>query len=228
MSLQTPPTRFLRSKKRFGIAFIVVVIIVVVIIAGGAGIYVLVLSSPGGAGAKVPVKTTTTTTTPAGSDVKNYAGTFSYSLPLGPTGSRLNKDNVTVSTYGTVLSVSGSFTFSIASFNKTGTGKGKGTMIATTSGYCTGKTTFDYTFDIINANPLFNGNTTVAFGQPTPANGAVQLTCSDANGQISQTTGSFTYLSVYPNLISVASVPANIVETQPGNITYQVHITSVP
>jgi len=228
MSLQTSATRYLRSKKRFGIAFIVVVIIVIVIIAGGAGIYVLVLSSPGGMGAKVPVSTTTTTTTAAGAGVSNFAGTFTYSLPIGPAGSRLNKDNVTVSTYGTVLIASGSFTFSIASFNKTGTGKGKGTMTATTSGYCTGKTVFDYTFDILNANTLLFGNTTVAFGEAGPTNGTIQLTCSDANGQISHTAGSFTYLSVYPNLVSVASIPANIVETLPGNISYQVHINPVP
>jgi hypothetical protein len=154
MSFQTSSAGILRSQMRLAIAFIVVVIVFIIVVAGAAAIYVFFLSPPDPSGTHPTTTVTTTTTTSVAGGVKNYAGTFTYINPIGPTGVRLNSDNTTVSTYGTILNASGSFTFSVADFNRTGTGTGKGTMIATTTGYCTGRTTFDYTFPISNANTV--------------------------------------------------------------------------
>jgi hypothetical protein len=125
-----------------------------------------------------------------------------------------------------VQTASGSFTFFINPANYTGVGNGQGTMTATTSGFCSGTTTFQYTFKITNANDLLGGNITVAFGDPSPASIMVPLSCTGSlTGVDTSVNNPLPFLSVYPNLVSVRTVPATVSRHLTGNVIYQFTIT---
>ncbi|HZW58181.1 MAG TPA: hypothetical protein VFF30_17970 [Nitrososphaerales archaeon] len=158
------------------------------------------------------------------SGMRTYHGTFSYSLPLGPTGERVLGNN-TVQQYRSVQLASGTFTFSIAALNRSGTGSGQGVLTVTTSGFCSGVTTFPYTLKIIDATTLLSGNLTMFIGDPTPANFTVPLTRTGpmAGGNTSVNNPS-SFLSVYPNEISTANVPVTLTQHLSGNITYSYSI----
>jgi hypothetical protein len=160
-----------------------------------------------------------------GSGFRYYTGTFSYSLPLGPGGDRLNSSG-SVETYTTVQAASGSFNFFINPANYTGVGNGQGTMTVTTTGFCSGTTTFPYTFKISNANDLLGGNITVAFADPSPGSFFVPLTCTGSlTGVDTSVNNPLTFLPVYPNLVSVRTVPTMVSQHLSGNIIYQFTIT---
>jgi hypothetical protein len=121
---------------------------------------------------------------------------------------------------------SGSFTFSINPANYSGSGSGHGTMTVTTTGFCSGRTTFPYTFKILDATNLLGGNITVFIGDPTPLNFTVPLTCTATANPGSATGNTFPFLSVFPNEISVASVPATVTQHLTGGVAYSYSVTA--
>ena len=212
--------------------------LVVVLVVASAAVYYLVVASPSSTSpSKSSAKASTTSSTPrttasssaisttGSSTLETYRVTFNYSLPIGPVGELTFSDNDTVKTFTSVQVASGSFTFSINPANYTGSGSGQGTMTVTTTGFCSGQTTFAYTFKILDATNLLGGNITVFIGDPTPANFTVPLTCTATPLPGSTNGNAFPFLSVYPNEISVASVPATVTQHISGNITYSYTIS---
>ena len=229
----------LHLKRHSGIATIVIVVALVLVFVAAGAAYLFLLA-PGNLTPTSGTKTSETSTnlgstvitrhdstgTPSGSQgFQRYQGTFSYSLPLGPAGERVNNDS-TVDTYRSIQVASGSFTFFINPANFTGVGTGHGTLTVTTSGFCSGTTTVQYTFSVINANDLLGGNITVAFGDPTPSSFMVPLTCTGSlKGVDTSVNNPSTFLGIYPNLVSVKSVPITVSQQLSGNITYSFTIT---
>jgi hypothetical protein len=240
--MELTPSRGLNIKHRTGVATLVLVVVLVLVIIVAGVVYVFTLS---GSGSKTSTQTsggsaTSTTTSTQSTTItfsaatsladgsqsfKTYKGTFSYSNPLGPGGERVLSNN-TVQSYTSVQVASGSFTFFINPANFTGVGSGQGTMTVTTTGFCSGSTTFPYTFRVTNANDLLNGNITFAVGVPTPINFTVTLHCTGPMSGVNIALNNPSpFLSIYPNLISVHTVPITVSEHLTGNITYQYTIT---
>jgi len=129
--------------------------------------------------------------------------------------------NNTVQTYGSVEVGTGSFTFFVAASNSSGSGVGHGTLVVTTSGFCSGRTTVPYTFTIPDATTLLGGNITVFIGDPTPGNFTVPLTCTGPMAGVSTATNNpAPFLATYPNELSVAAVPSTVNQHLTGNIDY--------
>jgi len=212
--------------------------IIVVLVVASAAVYFLVVAGPPSTTAnKSSTQATTSSSTPrttasssavsttGSSTVKTYSVTFNYSQPLGPYGELTFSNNDTVKTYTSVQVASGSFTFSINPSTYEGTGSGHGTMTVTTTGFCSGRTTFPYTFQIPDATNILGGNITVFMGDPTPLNFTVPLTCTATALPGSTNGNTFPFLSVYPNEISVAAVPVTVTQHLAGNISYSYTIT---
>jgi len=221
---------------------LVIGLIVVLVVAGATAYYFVA----GGSSARQSVTTTASGPTIAASTSSNlvpgsgtsssrssstgsaaistYSATFNFSVPGGPGGERVFS-NDTVQTYNTVQVASGSFTFFVAASNSSGSGIGHGTLVVTTTGFCSGRTTFPYTFKIPDATTIL-GNLTIFIGDPTPANFTVPLTCTGPMAGVSTATGNpGPYLSVWPNEITVATVPALVTQHLTGNINYYYNIT---
>ncbi len=161
--------------------------------------------------------------TSGSSGITTYSGTFNFSLPLGPSGDR-DLSNGTLQMYNTTQVGSGSFTFFIAAQNKSGSGSGHGTLTVTTAGFCSGSSTFPYTFTIPDATTIL-GNYTVFFGNPVPGNFTVQLSCTgDMSGVNTSTNNPSSFLPVYPNEINFASMPVTANEHQTGDISYYYNV----
>jgi hypothetical protein len=129
--------------------------------------------------------------------------------------------NGTVQSYNSVQFASGSFTFSVAAFNRSGSGSGHGTLVVTTTGFCSGTTTVPYTFLIPDATTILGGNLTVFLGTPTPSTFMVPLSCTGPMAGVNTATNNpAPFLSVYPNEITTASTPVTVTQHLPGNINY--------
>jgi hypothetical protein len=212
----------------------VIALVVVLVVASVAVYYLVVVSSPS---TTPPSKSTTSSSTArtaasssaiattGSSTLKTYSVTFNYSNPLGPVGELTFSNNDTVKSYRSVQTASGSFTFSINPANYSGSGSGHGTMTVTTTGFCSGHTTFPYTFKIPDATNILGGNITVFIGDPTPLNFTVPLTCTATALPASTNGNTFPFLSVYPNEISVATVPVTVTQHLSGNVSYSFTVT---
>ncbi|MGH9919534.1 MAG: hypothetical protein ACRD6W_11810 [Nitrososphaerales archaeon] len=236
MRIQAVSGSSFRRARRPGIATtaVVVALIVVIAVASVAAYFLASASSPSTSSSKSSAQASTasssgtretTTSTTGSSTLKTYGVTFNFSLPEGPFGELTFSDNDTVKTYNSVQEASGSFTFSINPANYSGSGSGHGTMTVTTAGFCSGQTTFAYTFQIPDATTILGGNITVFIGDPSPANFTVPLTCTATANPGSTNGNTFPFLSVYPNEISIATVPATVTQHLSGNITYSYTIT---
>jgi hypothetical protein len=238
----------LRARQRPGIAAIAIVIavIAIIVVASAAAYYVLVAnvstssttshsstissttipsSSSTSTTSHSSITTSSTSSTAVASGVKTYNATFGFILPAGPSGERTFSNNDTVQTYGSIQNGSGSFTFDINPANYSGSGSGHGTLTVTTTGFCSGKVSFPYTFTIPDATTILGGNITVFVGNPTPANFTVPLTCTGPTTGISATGDTDPFLSTYPNEISVVAAPVTISENLTGGISYHFTIT---
>ena len=213
-------------------------IIVVLVVASVATYYLVMASSSSTSLSRSSAQTSTASSstprttassssasTTGSSTLKTYSVTFNFSQPLGPFGELTFSNNDTVKEYTSVQVASGSFTFSINPANYSGSGSGHGTMTVTTTGFCSGRTTFPYTFKIPDATNILGGNITVFIGDPTPLNFTVPLTCTATATSGSTNGNTFPFLSVYPNEISVATVPVTVTQHLAGNITYSYTIT---
>lgn len=159
------------------------------------------------------------------SGISTYSGVFNFSQPLGPGGERVLSNN-TVQSYSSTQVASGSFTFTINAKNYSGSGSGHGTLTVTTRGFCSGKVSFPYTFLIPDATTILGGNITVFFGNPNPGNATVPLTCTGPMAGVNTAINNpVPFLSVFPNEISVASVPITVNQHLTGNISYYFVIT---
>jgi hypothetical protein len=208
----------------------VAIIVAIVLVAGVGAYYFLGAGSASSTSSTGTSSAQRTGTSSAGSSstgsagVSTYSGTFNFSVPLGPGGERV-LSNGTVQTYASVQVASGSFTFSVAAFNKSGSGSGHGTLVVTATGFCSGKTTVPYTFLIPDATTVL-GNLTIFFGTPTPANFTVPLTCTGPMAGVSTATNNpAPFLSVFPNEITAAAMPVTVTQHLPGNINYFYNIT---
>lgn len=220
------------ERRRPGIAIIVIVmaLIVVLVVAGAATYYLVVARSSSSlsesstrastTSSSAPRTSSSSVSTTGPSGLKTYSVTFNYSLPLGPVGELTYSNNDTVKTFNSTQVASGSFTFSINPATYEGSGSGQGTMTVTTVGFCSGRTTFSYTFQIPDATNILGGNITVFIGDPTPLNFTVPLTCTATALPGSTNGNTFPFLSVYPNEISVAAVPVTVTQHLTGNIDY--------
>jgi hypothetical protein len=218
----------------------VAAIIVVLVVASAATYYLVVAKSPStslstgstqastassSSTPRTTASSSSTTSTTGSSTLKTYSATFNFSLPEGPFGELTFSNNDTVKTYNSVQVASGSFTFSINPANYSGSGSGHGTMTVTTTGFCSGRTTFPYTFNIPDATNILGGNITVFIGDPTPVNFTVPLTCTATALPGSSNGNTFPFLSVYPNEISLATVPVTVTQHLAGNISYSYTIS---
>ena len=231
LRIQAAPGSSLRARRRPGIAITVIVaaLIVVIAVASVAAYFLVTSSSPSSTSSKSSSQAstasssatrTTATSTTGSSTLETYSGTFNFSLPEGPFGELTFSNNDTVRTYNSVQEASGSFTFSLNPANYSGSGSGHGTMTVTTTGFCSGRTSFPYAFKIPDATNALGGNITVFMGDPVPVNFTVPLTCTATANPGSSNGNTFPFLSVYPNEISVAAIPVAVTEHLSGNISY--------
>jgi hypothetical protein len=153
-----------------------------------------------------------------------YNGTFQFINPEGPFGELTFSNNDTVREYTSVQVASGTFSFSLAADNLSGSGTGRGTLTVTTTGFCSGRTTLSYTFGIPDVAAI-GGNITVFIGDPTPVNFTVPLTCTVQPNQGSSNGDTFPFLAIYPNELSVPVIPAMVNENLTGGISYQYTIS---
>jgi hypothetical protein len=213
----------LNQALRAGIGPVLIVgVLIVVVVVAGAGAYVFVFAAPG-------VKNTTTTssigTTTATSGVQglvNYKGTFTYGNPLGPSG--INDMNGRMMQWNSTMGASGSFTFSIDPRTYIGTGQGQGSITVSTHGYCTGSNTVQYSFTITAVHTP-GQNFIISFNTPTPQNVMVQLNCQGSTMGFNMANNPIAYLSVYPNGVSMASVPYSTTQAPTYGVSYTVTIT---
>ena len=215
----------LRSTRRLGVApLLLAVVLVVVVIVAGVGVYVFVLSASGTSG-----KTSTTTLGPTESSVttsasqsgQNYKGSFTYANPLGPFG--INDSSGKPVEWNSTQSATGTFTFSIDPATYIGTGVGSGSITVSTQGYCTGSTTVQYTFNI-TATHVPGENFVISFNTPTPPSVTVQLTCQGSTDGFYTSNNPVTYLSVYPNGLSMSAVPYTTSQPPTAGISYTVTV----
>jgi hypothetical protein len=173
------------------------------------------------------VTTTSTSSTTAVSGLKTYSGTFQFTNPEGPSGERTFSNNDTVQTYSSLQNGSGSFTFSTSNGGLSGSGSGHGILVVTTTGFCSGRTTLPYTFNITDATTEFAGNLTIFIGDPIPGNFTVPLTCTGPTTGVFATANTDPYLAIYPNelTVPVSTTPATITENLGSGITYTYTVT---
>jgi hypothetical protein len=155
------------------------------------------------------------------SGIKTYSGNYNYTNPEGPGGERVFSNN-TVQTYSSLQFAVGSFTFSINPQNYSGTGSGHGTMIVTTTGFCSGNVTVPYTFTI-QATNLPGQNITISFSLPTPANATVPLVCTGPMNGVTQANNPVPFLAEYPGEVTTAIVPVTVYQNLGTRITYYVY-----
>jgi len=158
------------------------------------------------------------------SGAKTFAGTFNYTNPAGPYGELTFSNNDTVDVYKPAEVASGSFTFSLNPGNLSGSGSGHGTVTVTTTGFCSGRITVPYTFQIPDVAAL-GKNITVFFGDPTPANFTSSLTCTAKANPDSTNGNTFPFLSTYPGEFSIPSIPGSVFENLGSGITFGFTIT---
>ncbi len=208
---------YFQNPNKVGVAPILIVLIILIIVAvAGAGVYFLALSP------RPPTISHTTTTGQSG--FHTYSGTYNFTIALGPGGERVFSNN-TVQTYGSVQLASGSFTFSINPLNYTGTGRGTGTMIVTTTGFCSGKATVPYTFFVQATHPP-GQNISVFFLNPTPGSAFVPLHCTgQMNGVNTATNNPISFLPEYPGLLTTANMPVTVSRNWGSGTTSFVSIT---
>jgi len=180
-------------------------------------------TSPGPGYGYTTTSTTSTSTTASG--LKTYSGTFNFTVPQGPFGELTFSNNDTVDTYTSVQVASGSFNFTLNPNTYIGSGSGRGTITETTTGFCSGRVTVPYTFQIPDATNILGGNITIFIGTPSPANVTATLTCRATPNAGSATGNTTPFLAVYPNEISVASIPTTVSENLSGGISYHFTIT---
>jgi hypothetical protein len=234
----------MKGKSHSAIAPLVLAVILVVIIAvAGVGVYVFVFSgTTTGSGESTPTvtigntssvtnsrtstvtigATTSTGPTTGTQGYENYKGDFTYVTPLGPFG--INDSSGKPVEWNSTQTSTGSFTFSINPATYLGTGSGQGSITVATLGYCTGTVTIPYTFTI-QAGHLPNSNFEIAFNTPSPSNATVQLTCQGSTKGFNTANNPVSFLSVYPNGLSLASIPSTSSQALTGGISYTVTIT---
>jgi hypothetical protein len=214
------------------------VIVVVVVVAVAGVTYVFVFTSPSSPGAKTTTSTLivgtatssvpTTTVTIGGSTTgtqsyEDFSGTFTYTVPLGPSG--INDSTGKPIQWNSTQTATGSFSFSIDSSTYIGSGSGQGSVTVSTRGYCTGSNTVPYTFAIEAVNVPGTKNITIAFNNPTPSTVMVQLSCKGSTVGFYTSNNPVTYLSVYPNGLDLNSFPAKATAVLTGGISYTVSIS---
>lgn len=213
-------------RRRWGITKVAIVItVVVVLVVAGVGVFVLVFPGSGSSTYKTTISlnpTLSSSSSGSSQGSQNYNGTFSYTEPVGPSG--VGDAGGQVMEWNSSQSASGSFTFAIDPATYTGTGSGQGTITVVTSGYCTGNTTVHYTFTIQAAWPP-GENMTIAFNLPTPASVTVNLTCEGSTKGFSPANNPVSFLSVYPNGLSLGSFPTTESQPPTNGIGYTVSIT---
>jgi hypothetical protein len=233
----------MKAKSRLGIAPLVIAVILVVVVAvAGIGVYVFVFTGPGAGGSSTSTVTvgnassvtnSHTSTVTIGSTVstgpaagtqgyENYRGSYTYVTPLGPFG--INDSSGKPVEWNSTQTATGSFTFSVNPATYIGTGSGQGSITVTTHGYCTGTVTVPYTFTIQVAHPP-GENFIISFNTPTPSTVMVQLTCVGSTNGFNTTNNPVAFLSVYPNGLSLASIPATSSQVPTAGISYSVSIT---
>jgi hypothetical protein len=197
---------------------VLVIIILLILVAAAAGSYFFFASS---GGANSTHSSSTSQSSFSTGAVTTYHGTYVFTFPEGPSGT--GEVNGHFASWNSTENAAGSFTFSVYSYSYNGTGAGHGNITVTTHGYCTGSNVVPYMFTII-AYQLPGENLTLAFGLPTPANVSVALTCQGSTQGFDSVDNPVAYLSVYPNLVQTASVPATISQVLPGGISYTITI----
>jgi hypothetical protein len=210
--------------RRAGLApLVLAAILIVVVVVAGVGAYVFVISVPGNPGSKT---TTTlyigTTSTGTTSGDQYYKGNFTYIVPLGPSG--INDSSGKPVQWNSTQTAKGSFTFSLNPATYIGSGEGIGSITVSTGGYCTGLTTVQYTFEI-TATHAPGENFEIGFDNPTPANVTVKLTCEGSTAGFYTANNPVAYLSVYPNLLYVPSIPTTQTQAPTEGISYTVTVT---
>ena len=210
-------------RDRTGVApLVLAAVLVVVIVVAGVGTYVFVLSVPGNPGSKT---TTTlhigTTSTGTTSGYQYYKGNFTYIVPLGPSG--INDSSGKPVQWNSTQTATGSFTFSLNPATYLGSGQGTGSITVSTRGYCTGSSTVKYTFEI-TATHAPGENFEIAFDNPTPANVTVKLTCEGSTVGFYTSNNPVPYLSVYPDLLYVPSIPTTQTQAPTNGISYTVTV----
>ena len=234
----------MKGKSHSGIATLALAVILVVVIAvAGVGVYVLVFTGTNtGSGSSTQTvtigsvssatnsrtstvtigPTTSTGPTTGTQGNENYKGDFTYVTPLGPFG--INDSSGKPVEWNSTQTASGSFTFSINPATYLGTGSGQGSITVATHGYCTGSVTVPYTFTIQVEHPP-GANFEISFNTPTPSNATVQLTCQGSTNGFNTANNPVAFLSVYPNLLSLASIPATSSQVPTGGTSYTVTVT---
>jgi hypothetical protein len=218
-----------------------VVLVVVVVVAGVAYVFVFANPGPPGAtttatstlslGTSTPTAHTTVTTETLGGTTassgsqgyEDFSGSFTYVVPLGPSG--INDSTGKPIQWNSTQTASGSFMFSINPATYIGSGSGMGTITVATRGYCTGSSTVQYTFAIQAVLNPETKNVTIDFDLPTPSTVMVQLACQGSTVGFYTANNPVTYLSVYPNGLDLNSFPAKVSSILTGGISYTVNIS---
>ena len=225
-------------KVRSAITTVMLVVVLVVVVAVAGVAYVFVFASPGSPGAKTTTSTmiigtaissVPTTTLTVGSlttgtqSYEEFSGTFTYTVPLGPSG--INDSTGKPIQWNSTQSATGSFTFSINPSTYLGSGSGHGSITVATRGYCTGSSTVPYTFAIEAVNEPGTKNVTIDFDNPTPSTVMVQLSCQGSTAGFYTANNPVKYLSVYPNGLDLNSFPAKASAVLTGGISYTVSVS---
>jgi hypothetical protein len=217
----------MRLGRRVGMAVMVMVVVLVVIVAAaGTVTYYLVVTThtPSGTETTTHTLATITTGSASGQALESFSGDFHYFIPLGPFGIYTSPSGE-VTEWNSTQTAAGSFTFTVDPSTYEGTGTGHGTITVATHGYCAGSSTVQYTFTIL-ATWLPKENLTIAFEDPTPGNVTVSLACQGSTAGFNAVNNPIGFLSVYPDLLTMASTPANDTATLSGGITYSVSVES--
>jgi hypothetical protein len=205
--------------RRAAVSMLLVIIIFLILVAAALGGYFL-LGTSGGSNSTHASSSGQSSSSVTGT-VTTYHGTYTFTMPEGPYG--IGTVNGSTLEYNSTVTATGSFTFSVNSLSYNGTGSGRGNITVATRGYCSGSNTVPYTFTVTGYQ-LPGENLTAAFNLPTPENVSVALTCHGSTEDFNGVDNPTAFLSVYPNLVEAASVPATISQVLTGGISYTITI----
>ena len=232
------PNKFDANRRGIAATFIIILIVAVVLVASLA-VFFAVSSGTSKSSTTLPITSSVSTasrsssgssttgvksthSTASQSGIHTYSGTFNYSIEVGPSGVR-TFSNGTLQVYNSTETASGTFTFFIAPLNYSGSGSGHGTITVATHGFCSGSDTISYTLLVTDATTLLGNNLTVFFGDPSPGNYSVPLTCTGPMSGVSTATNDpGPFLAEYPGEVTIAlsSLPASVIVHPGVGVTY--------
>lgn len=220
-----------------GVVVVVIIAALILVFSNHPSSQLTTTISSAGSTISVPSSGTYPQTTVSAGTAANtvyYTANFSYGTPIGPGGEYVattNNGNYTIYLTNTIQLAVGSFNLTLVDNYGlfSGSGKGKGSVQLITRGYCQAAATVPYTFNTTGIIYPNQTNMTIILENANPENYTMPISCTNVTtGKQYTEVGNYSYLSVYPNIISLfpSGGTVNAILTS-GRINYTITVNKV-